>query len=138
MVNMKALLVPALVFVTLNALAHVAGSPGRRPVKNYIVNDSKIASLNVQVLDIGEPAIQPFLMTAKVKCVDNRAKAHSVKPKEDLVISEKVCEFRAFNYDDKAKTATIQYSTLGEDMSECENPLVRTVNLSEVCAPFNK
>lgn len=112
----------------------------------------KIFSLGktLKIEDQSEPIQQRYAMALTVRCVDNRKKPNSVKPKLEKidlsVVTEKdetphdrICKFGAFSFDDDSKILEIKYSKTAMKVGpgECDTDFVRKFELRKLCAAWN-
>lgn len=119
-------------------------------VRTFSTKDLQLGELTLTIEDHGEPVQQPYVMRLTVKCVDNRKKMTSVKPKVEkidlAVVAEKdetphdrICKFGAFNFDDDSKVLEIRYSKTSMKVGpgECDTDFNRKFDLKKLCAAWN-
>ena len=145
MKSMKSILFVLIASAQINVFAK------SNPVRTFSVQDSKLGELVLKIEDVGEPVQQPLVMSMTVKCVDNRGKSNSVKPKTekiDLGIvdqpdetpHDRICDFRTFNFDEKEKSLTIQYTKTAMKVGpgQCDTDYSRKFDLRALCAAWNR
>lgn len=138
------------IFAVILLSVQIAARADGGLVRSFTAKDMELGELTLKVDDLTEPIQQRYAMSLTVKCVDNRKKPNSVKPrleKIDLsVVTEKdesphnrICRFGAFNFDDDSKILEIKYSKTAMKVGpgECDTDFIRKFELRKLCAAWN-
>lgn len=140
----KSTLISLLVGATIFSVAEAAFAR-RGDTRIFTAKDSRLGELTLKIYEDGEPAQLPFEMSMTLLCVDNRTQPDARKPRlQNIVLGtnemphDRICDFRAFNFDEKSKVLIIQYSTstIKDGPSECDANWSRSFDLREMCATW--
>ncbi|MCK1632643.1 hypothetical protein [Bradyrhizobium sp. 162] len=116
---------------------------------HFNFDDPEVGSVQVKVIDVGEPAKMPLRMTLIAKCLDHRKTPTAVKPRWDMIIdAEMICYFGPYSqmngkvqmWNEKEKLLTLHFSQspFGSGQSKCSKHYDQVFDMWEHCADWRK
>jgi hypothetical protein len=128
---------------TLLALMIFLGSTAYAEDKVYEFKDADVASVQIKVVNVGEPANEPLRMTIEVLCVDKRSHPNSIKPSwETVLANEPICDYRPrkgqLNTQTKVLTLHYSISEYVPGQAKCNGHFKQPLSLLTQCAPWQR
>lgn len=134
------------IILLFSVLAFLGRAHADPRMESHSLNHPKFGTLTLTLEPTGEPAVQPYAMSVRVLCKDNRREPNSIKPEEQDLIWERgdtpgvpICDFVGHQYDEKKAVLKLNYVTFDTDHPDkgCDAEYSQTFDLKKLCKRWN-